>query len=314
LSRMGTLAPKLFCFVLFLSFCYAGQSRKVVSVELYSKWETTPFTLEASEFFAAENKKLFWKFVDFIAEKNLSTSTDEEEYNLVLEAAGDMLPLERLPLLKYALQIRHYSPTVEMHRQYCQQVVQKYSVKCTGENWVQIGEKVFCTLSDLKQVDFSSVSGSVTLLDSDHIHPNVGISAGTRVVLYGRMGSEGFNELHQYLSSEVEKGDIVYVLRHNFRRVGRTPLPLQGYGVSLSFKSMEYKVIDDSKVEGKEHTLDEIDQEEELEGFFFSKLKERRPELHSELETFRDHLTLNRQAKKMKTLRSLKLGKFKTSV
>jgi len=47
---------------------------------------------------------------------------------------------------------------------------------------------------------------------------------------------------------------------------------LSGYGVELQLKSTEYKAEDDSEVKGNAASLEDED-EEDLEGFNFQKLK-----------------------------------------
>ncbi|KAH9330325.1 hypothetical protein KI387_002433, partial [Taxus chinensis] len=69
-------------------------------------------------------------------------------------------------------------------------------------------------------------------------------------------------------------------------------LNLGGYGVELALKNMEYKAIDDSEVK-KGVILEDPKTEElsqEVRGFIFSKLLERKPELAIDVMAFRDYL------------------------
>jgi UDP-glucose:glycoprotein glucosyltransferase len=73
------------------------------------------------------------------------------------------------------------------------------------------------------------------------------------------------------------------------------PLNLAGYGAELALKNMEYKAADDSEVKkdgsaGSESAPAAEDLTEEVNGFIFSKLLERRPDKEAELLTFRDVL------------------------
>lgn len=73
------------------------------------------------------------------------------------------------------------------------------------------------------------------------------------------------------------------------------PLNLAGYGAELALKNMEYKAADDSEVKkdgsaGPEAAPAAEDLTEEVNGFNFSKLLERRPDKEAELLTFRDVL------------------------
>lgn len=48
---------------------------------------------------------------------------------------------------------------------------------------------------------------------------------------------------------------------------------LSGYGVELQMKSTEYKAQDDSKVQNKDEVDLDIEEDEEVEGFNFQRLK-----------------------------------------
>lgn len=67
------------------------------------------------------------------------------------------------------------------------------------------------------------------------------------------------------------------------------PLPLGGFGVSMALKNMEYKAIDDSKVAPADASAadgsgGETDfGTEDVHGFLFKRLVERKPELKAEL-------------------------------
>ncbi|KAI3763764.1 hypothetical protein L2E82_13761 [Cichorium intybus] len=70
------------------------------------------------------------------------------------------------------------------------------------------------------------------------------------------------------------------------------PMNLGGYGVELALKNMEYKAMDDSEIK-KGVTLKDRhteDLRQEVRGFIFSKILERKPELTSEIMAFRDSL------------------------
>ena len=61
----------------------------------------------------------------------------------------------------------------------------------------------------------------------------------------------------------------------------------------MAIKSLEYKSVDDTKVEGSTN-YDNVaieDEEEETQGFLFGVLKKRKPELSNELSAFKAVLT-----------------------
>jgi len=93
-----------------------------------------------------------------------------------------------------------------------------------------------------------------------------------------------------------------------------------GYGVELAIKSTEYKVIDDKvpadEQSGEEKQTSPEQQEEEVEGFRFDVLKQRKPELASELDAFKEHLQLlSQQNEGLEQLRTWQLkGHFLCSL
>lgn len=142
------------------------------------------------------------------------------------------------------------------------------------------------------------------IFEFDHIYPSGSEDADFSAVLYGSYGVPCFARFHSLLVAASKQGEIVYVVRpvlptgckskvDTCARVGvDQPVNLGGFGVELALKNMEYKAIDDSEVKKGDigdETLSE-DLGEEVRGFIFSKLLERKPELAGELLTFRDHL------------------------
>ena len=72
---------------------------------------------------------------------------------------------------------------------------------------------------------------------------------------------------------------------------------MQGYGVRIDLKKMEYKVVDDSSSSGDEEENDGGEEEgeegvedSEVHGFYFKRLAERKPELEGQLGLFRENL------------------------
>jgi UDP-glucose:glycoprotein glucosyltransferase len=66
---------------------------------------------------------------------------------------------------------------------------------------------------------------------------------------------------------------MVTVILHQERPNRR--VRLSGYGVELQIKSTEYKVQDDTEVKGgkTEDSYEQDDEDDEIEGFNFSRLK-----------------------------------------
>ncbi|CAM9879387.1 unnamed protein product, partial [Ectocarpus fasciculatus] len=70
-------------------------------------------------------------------------------------------------------------------------------------------------------------------------------------ILYGVVGSPDMMAFHRVLKAEAETGAVTYAFRHALpygRGDGTTSL--QGYGVVLDVKNMEYQSFDSSDSEG----------------------------------------------------------------
>ena len=109
-------------------------------------------------------------------------------------------------------------------------------------------------------VDYSVFGGETLALEREHIFPSRTSEAVPHVVtMYADFSSSvSFSELHELLAGYAERGEIEYTLRYD--PLGRAaseasgqetntpyrPLPLQGYGVQLDIKNMEYKAMDDA--------------------------------------------------------------------
>eukprot|EP01129_Flabellula_baltica_P009396 TRINITY_DN3831_c0_g1_i1.p1 TRINITY_DN3831_c0_g1~~TRINITY_DN3831_c0_g1_i1.p1 ORF type:complete len:1002 (+),score=253.35 TRINITY_DN3831_c0_g1_i1:715-3720(+) len=110
------------------------------------------------------------------------------------------------------------------------------------------------------------------------------------VILYGVPGTELFSKLHKELVVLCKDGKIRYVYRHWDRDYEKKDvISVQGYGIELALKSVEYKVIDQSEAEesGAEETvLDNV-----VQGMDFEILSKRYPGLSSELLSYKASLS-----------------------
>uniref|UniRef100_A0A2P2MAC6 Uncharacterized protein MANES_10G121900 n=1 Tax=Rhizophora mucronata TaxID=61149 RepID=A0A2P2MAC6_RHIMU len=175
--------------------------------------------------------------------------------------------------------------------------------------WVDTGDALFFDVADLLfwLRSPTRLAGDSfqqpELFDFDHVH--VTSHTGCPVaILYGALGTDCFREFHVILVDAAKEGRIKYVVRPVLpagceAKAGlcgaigaRDSLSLGGYGVELALKNMEYKAMDDSAVK-KGVTLEDPrteDLSQEVRGFIFSKILERRPELTTEIMAFRDYL------------------------
>ncbi|KAL3638178.1 hypothetical protein CASFOL_018048 [Castilleja foliolosa] len=175
--------------------------------------------------------------------------------------------------------------------------------------WVDTGGSLFFEVSELQswlQTRKDTTDGAFQqpeIFEFDHVHPDSTAGSPT-AILYGALGTECFKEFHTALSEAAKKGKAKYVVRSVLLSgcesksaacgsIGSgEPVNLGGYGVELALKNMEYKAMDDSTVK-KGVTLEDPhteDLSQEVRGFIFSRVLERKPELTSELMAFRDYL------------------------
>lgn len=87
-------------------------------------------------------------------------------------------------------------------------------------------------------------------------------------------------------------GKIDYVTRHYVQQLDERRLRLSGYGVELQMKSTEYKSQDDTQLHDDAKSEESSQEEEdiEIEGFDFLKLKTLYPEHKKDLQKLRQHL------------------------
>ncbi|KAK7399679.1 hypothetical protein VNO78_10868 [Psophocarpus tetragonolobus] len=175
--------------------------------------------------------------------------------------------------------------------------------------WVDTGEHLFLDVYEL----LAWLQGSAELVgdsfqrpeifDFDHIYYESSVGSPV-AILYGALGTNCFREFHVTLVKAAKEGKVKYVVRpvlpagceSNISHCGSVgageSMNLGGYGVELALKNMEYKAMDDSTVK-KGVTLEDPrteDLSQEVRGFIFSKILERKPELTSEVMAFRDYL------------------------
>lgn len=210
------------------------------------------------------------------------------------------------------LATRTYSVKVEMHRQ----LGLDSGVRPCGadaETWTvfysqkQCIEAVACSASELSAVLAGEKTAGETCIAAgvndvemaiDHKYPQSSPVEKT-AILYGVIGTEKFYAFHHALKALAEANQVQYIARH-FAKNSTLDTLLQGYGVALDIKNMEYKTIDDSKknTEGEDaadfadedEDSDQDGEEEDVEGFLFNVLLQRHGEISSEIKQFRDSL------------------------
>ncbi|XP_064502088.1 UDP-glucose:glycoprotein glucosyltransferase 2 isoform X8 [Pseudopipra pipra] len=270
-----------------------ASSSQPVTARLAAKWPATPLLLEASEFIAEDGNEKFWQFLETVRELTVYKQGDSEYsyYNLILKKAGQFLSNLQINLLKFALSIRAYSPTVQMFQQIAAD--EPPPEGCSA--FVVIHGKHTCKTNEIKKLlKKATKRPRPYLFKGDHKFPAVK-EDGPVVVLYAEMGTKDFAKFHKILSEKAQKEEIVYVLRHYVQqKPGSRKMYLSGYSVELAIKSTEYKAVDDTQVKGANETKEEEDEEEEeesdVQGFLFGKLKQIYPDLKNNLKKFKKHL------------------------
>uniref|UniRef100_A0A8C3IG87 UDP-glucose ceramide glucosyltransferase-like 1 n=1 Tax=Chrysemys picta bellii TaxID=8478 RepID=A0A8C3IG87_CHRPI len=269
--------------------CGAPASPKAVTTRLAAKWPATSLLLEASEFIAEEGNEKFWQFLETVQELTIYKKRDSEHsyYNLILKKAGQFLSNLQINLLKFALSIRAYSPTVQMFQQIAAD--EPPPEGCSA--FVVIHEKRTCKTNEIKKLlKKAAERPRPYLFKKEHKFPTLNENVPV-VILYAEIGTKDFVKFHTVLSEKVQKEEIVYILRHYVQKPSSRKMYLSGYGVELAIKSTEYKAVDDIQIKATNDTTEEEDDEEgEVQGFLFGKLKQMYPDLKDNLKEFRKHL------------------------
>ncbi|KAK8469111.1 hypothetical protein PHAVU_006G215600 [Phaseolus vulgaris] len=303
---------------------------KNVQTSLRAKWFGTPLLLEAGELLFKEEPRLFWNFIHaWLHADDHGDAHSHSARSCVNEILHHSRPLLREPLaslFEFSLILRSASPALVLYRQLAHDSLSSHSYapitkldplhlgvslqspggKCC---WVDTGDTLFFDVSELLlwlQTPLEKVGGSIPgpqLFDFDHVHFDSSVGSPV-AVLYGALGTVCFKEFHDALVGAAKQGKVNYILRPvlpagcetNFGHCGSVgaseSINLGGYGVELAFKNMEYKAMDDSTIK-KGVTLEDPrteDLSQEVRGFIFSKILERKPELTYEIMTFRDYL------------------------
>uniref|UniRef100_A0A8V0XQS2 UDP-glucose glycoprotein glucosyltransferase 2 n=1 Tax=Gallus gallus TaxID=9031 RepID=A0A8V0XQS2_CHICK len=222
---------------------YCGMSLKKVNL-----W-TIHFYFLNSEFIAEDGNEKFWQFLETVRELTIYKQGDTEYsyYNLILKKAGQFLSNFQINLLKFALSIRAYSPTVQMF----QQIAADEPPPEGCGAFVVIHEKHTCKPNEIKKLlKKANKRPRPYLFKGDHKYPTLK-EDGPIVVLYAEMGTRDFVKFHKILSEKAQKEEIVYVLRHYIQKPRSRKMYLSGYGVELAIKSTEYKAVDDTQVKGR---------------------------------------------------------------
>jgi UDP-glucose:glycoprotein glucosyltransferase len=321
--------------------CLGATGRKI-SVKLKAPWPTTTLSpvQEVSEFVSEESSSDFWLFIaalrkdpettallDKLEAEPYSETAHEQIAALVIEVAASLLSPLQLAALRLTLAVRSFAPLVETH----QSLASVSAGECQGfsSSWVVLrpSGKVLCHPSDLETMKFipspQHAIAEVPRTKVDHVHQIAGtapqpVQEAEDATLYGRLGTSSFFAMHDALATAQSVGRVKsYVFRHGVAPPGSSVhTTLQGYGVNLDIKNMEYQNLDDGSAtnsgdaDGSTST-DEVvsfEEGEELGGFVFSTLHARRPELGTPLSMLRKELLDEDEGEELKVWKMKDLG------
>ncbi|XP_037542094.1 UDP-glucose:glycoprotein glucosyltransferase 2 [Nematolebias whitei] len=275
--------------LLLLNIHPGASTPKGVTASLKAKWSMTPFLLETSEFVGEDGNDKFWQFVETVKELTVYKQGESVRsyYNLIIKKAGQFLTDLQVHLLRFALSMRSYSPAVHA----AQQIASDEPPPVACPAFVSVHGEHSCSTKDIKKL-LKAAAGRPKpyLYKNDHTYPGVNQTDVPVVILYAEIGTKKFSSFHKVLSEKAEEGVLIYVLRHFVADPKPQKVLLSGYGVELAIKSTEYKAVDDTKVKDSKTVLTAEDDDDEVQGFVFAKLKKSHPELQEELGELRKHL------------------------
>ncbi|KAJ1419971.1 UDP-glucose:Glycoprotein Glucosyltransferase [Sesbania bispinosa] len=234
------------------------------------------------ELLSKQHQHLLWDFIDIWlnADDNDAAQSHHSAKDCLKKILQHGRPLLTEPLaslFEFSLILRSASPTLPWR----ENVV----------GWIT-GEHLFFHVSELLswlQTPPELVGDSFhrpEVFDFDHVHFDSSIGSPL-AILYGALGTVCFKEFHVALAAASKQLDVKHISATVVLLVATESVNLGGYGVELALKNMEYKAMDDS-VTLEDPRTEDLSQE--VRGFIFSKILERKPELTSEIMAFRDYL------------------------
>ena len=246
-----------------------------VNVDVSAQWPRYEgsFAAEISEFLSLESPHLFWKYTNKLYELEDTSQT------VAFETAQDLLPQPLHTLLDTVLGLSVYAPTVEFFRALSSEFVSNDKGEerspCGADAWAVVypGRHIICNPSELSDAISSAKSATAsndsnsessmlvdvtaghTAIDTawDHTRTSSKLKGASKqhAVVYGSLGSKSFCMLHQVVLKAQEKDvSLQYSARHAFpnqRNLQANTTRLQGFGVYLDIKNMEYKNVDDTE-------------------------------------------------------------------
>ncbi|RKP36048.1 UDP-glucose:Glyco protein glucosyltransferase-domain-containing protein [Dimargaris cristalligena] len=235
-----------------------------VQVSLTAQFPAPPLALEIAEYISTENRTAYLPLLDHLVATPTAPPQVIYERALAFIHQEHMLPgAPAQALLEWAMALHIAAPAVQTFYQYYTGTVVPEMHRAESEFdpncpvWVWYNLRQYCSWGSLRQ----ALGGPASVapprlpfdhLDSSHSARSGGTSAGPTFIFYADITDPDFVFFFRqarHLARAVT-GTLIFRPRPP-RAAGLSapaPLDLTGYGVSLTLKSTEYKVIDDSQL------------------------------------------------------------------
>ena len=232
-------------------------SGKSVKVVMQAGWGQTKLEHEAAEhIWENAGAAKYWEFIDAITMHDAGARGAEDSLHAVLTAAESIgLDIARRSALSLALSTRYYSPRVTAIQSLC---------PATSHSLVAIVNNK--TISDVEEIKQLSATDAATCLTSSTFATHKQLdritthsTAPPQFTLCASLQSETLADIISHFKTQQQNFNLRYIESFNGEHLG-----LEGYGVSMMIKDMEYKAMDD-KEKGNDKKEEEEEGEEQLE-------------------------------------------------
>lgn len=227
-----------------------------VSVKAHS-WISTPQNILCEALAYHDNLEDRVSFLTAL----VTTSTSELSYETALDLALKATPLTggAKQLYRLSLVARAHSPQCELHRGLAQATLLQQEQKISADAFLVADGKVYFedNLDGFGRLEVlvKGVSvNSTNLLPDEYVYGTKSDTKGP-IIVYGNLGSQSFASIY----NKVVQSKVAFVVRH-LGDVSDAVSPsggttLQGYGVRIDIRNVEYKVFDDRADEVAEKTI-----------------------------------------------------------
>ena len=249
------LVASLLLLTFLLSSCVpalsAPVSEKTVNVAMSATWPATPLLVETAEHVASVDSQHYWSFLSTLGTHLTSLpappTTESQWYDVCVTAASALLGNASMEILRTALALHTHSVKAQLYHTLLHDtaIVYNASIEQCADTVVQYNGRLSCDVSSVADVKLDSTEH---VYEFDHIYPSPVSAPNRTLILYADLSRLHQSDAHSQLLQMSRNGLIQYVLRPKFSHTSAAPLQLQGWGVELAIKNMEYKVLDDSRV------------------------------------------------------------------